>query len=205
MPIFFALSTLYRTFAVVNIRNCHTGRCYYASVGSKFMRLWTIRDYVDDNLWSAFNHDKSIKNIGRVNMSEIMKRFVFILACLVSFECSCFAQDSLIDEESLPTYDTEIERKCSVIDIEGNYYFDVTVTLKSLSPDFFSDLYKVKVLVKDENKKTIYKNTLKNAYMYIYSNGQIQIGKPKFNQIIIASDPEKKTWIGLIREKEGVW
>lgn len=107
-------------------------------------------------------------------------------------------------ETSLPSTDTEIVRRCSFMDIEGKYYKDCVVTLKSTSPDLFiTDKYKVKVLVKDENGKKVYKKTFSNAYLYIYSNGQVQVGKPKFNQVVISRVSD--SWFGEIKEKEGVW
>ena len=45
--------------------------------------------------------------------------------------------------------------------------------------------------------------TFKNCYLYIFSNGQVQVGQPKFNQIVISRAGER--WFGEIKEKEGVW
>jgi hypothetical protein len=90
------------------------------------------------------------------------------------------------------------------MDIEGKYYKDVVVTLKSTSPDYFiTDKYKVKVTVQDEDGKKVYKKTFKNCYLYIFSSGQVQVGKPKFNQIVIGKAGD--SWFGEIKEKEGVW
>lgn len=90
-----------------------------------------------------------------------------------------FAQNGE-QEESSPSTDTEIVRRCSLIDIEGKCYEKVTVTLKSTSPDYF---------ISDN--------------LYIFNNGQIQMGKPKFNQIVISRDGDQ--WYGAIKEKEGVF
>lgn len=107
-------------------------------------------------------------------------------------------------EKSSPTFDTEIVRRCSYMDIEGKYYKDCVVTLKSTSPDgFITDKYKVKVLVTDENGKKVYKKTFKNCYLYIFSGGHVQVGKPKFHQIVISRVND--SWFGEIKEKEGIW
>ena len=111
-------------------------------------------------------------------------------------------------EKSSPSRDTEIVRRCSLMDIEGEYYDNVVVTLKSYYKESESLLgikggYRVKVIVKDGNGKKIYKKTFKNCYLYIFSNGQVQVGKPKFNQIVISRAGER--WFGEIKEKEGVW
>ena len=134
-----------------------------------------------------------------------MKKFILIIP-LIFAVLNCFAQNDET-ESSKPSYDTEIVRRCAGIVIEGEDFFNVIVTLKSISPDhFLSDKHKVKVLVKDEDGKKIYKKTFSNAYLYIFSNGQIQVGKPKFNQIVIRKGFfDERLWFGEIREKEGVW
>ena len=107
-------------------------------------------------------------------------------------------------EKSSPSTDTEIVRRCSFMDIDGEYYDDVIVTMKSTSPDLFiTDKYKVKVTVQDKKGKKIYKKTFKNCYLYIFSNGQVQVGQPKFNQIVISRVGER--WYGEIKEKVGVY
>ena len=100
----------------------------------------------------------------------------------------------------------EVMRKVAVLDIEGKTYENVTISFKSTTPDYFiTDKYKVKVKVVDENGKSIYKKTLKNAFLYVFSNGQIQVGKPNFNQILITKSELTDNNIGVIREKEGVY
>lgn len=131
-----------------------------------------------------------------------MKRFVLLLAVCMTMAFS-FAQSDE-PETSKPSTDTEIVRRCSFLDIEGKYYDDVTVTMKSTSPDyFFTKKYRVYVTVQNKKGKKIYKKTFKNCYLYIFSNGQVQVGQPKFDQIVIRRAGEQ--WYGEIKEKEGVW
>lgn len=131
-----------------------------------------------------------------------MKRFVLLLAVCMTMAFS-FAQSDE-PETSKPSTDTEIVRRCSFIDIEGKYYNDVTVTMKSTSPDYiFTEKYRVYVTVQDKKGKKIYNKTFKNSYLYIYSKGQVQVGQPKFNQIVIRRVGEQ--WYGEIKEKEGIW
>ena len=101
----------------------------------------------------------------------------------------------------------ELIRKVLFLDIEGKVYTDVVVTIKSISPDgFFSDKYRVKVKVTDSNGKIVWNKTMKNAYLYVFSSGQVQIGRPKFDKLIIYSDKRfNKYEKGIIREKEGVY
>ena len=85
-----------------------------------------------------------------------MKRFLLLLVATLTMVCG-FAQSGE-REKSSPLTDTEIIRRCSFIDIEGKNFKDCVVTLRSTSPDyFFTDKYKVKVLVEDEDGKKVYK------------------------------------------------
>lgn len=120
---------------------------------------------------------------------------------MVSSISNLFAQ-----ETAKPLTDTEIVRKVALMDIEGTYYENVVVTLKSTSPDYFiSDKYKVKVSIVDSNGKKIWKKTLKGVFLYVFSNGQVQVGKNNFDQIVIQKSTLTGSVIGTLREKEGVW
>ena len=114
------------------------------------------------------------------------------------------SQDSDDAEESKPSFNTEILRHCEWLDIEGFIHKDVTVTIKSQNIANINP--RVKVRVKNNNGKVIYKNTLKNDYLYIFSDGQIQVGLPKFSKLIIYPiENERGKWYGKIRRKEGIW
>lgn len=131
-----------------------------------------------------------------------MKRFVTILFMTLSLVVSSFAQEL---ESVKPLADTEIVRRVAIMDIEGVTVDNVVVTLKSNSPDyFFTDKHKVKVTITNANGKMIWKKTLKNAFLYVFSDGQIQVGKRNFNQILIQKS--SSGWVvGKIREKEGIY
>lgn len=132
-----------------------------------------------------------------------MKRIVFLLIMILSFGVSLYAQDS---EKVKPLTDTEVVRRVSLLDIEGKNYEDVVVTMKSTTPDYFiTDKYKVKVKVEDSTGKKVWSKTFKNAFLYVFSNGQVQIGKPNFDQIVISKSSYTGNWIGTVREKEGVY
>ena len=113
-------------------------------------------------------------------------------------------QDSNEAEESKPSFNTEILRHCEWLDVEGFIFKDVTVTIKSLNKTTLDS--RVKIRVKNSKGKVIYKNTFRNDYLYIFSDGQIQVGIPKFNKLIIYPyENEKGKWYGKIRWKEGIW
>ncbi len=132
-----------------------------------------------------------------------MKKILIFLVML-TFSIVGFAQSSE-PEKAMPMTDTEIVRKCSILDIEGKYYKDVRVTIKSNNPEFILRDSKVKVIVTDSFGNKVWNKTFKNAYLYVYSKGQIQIGKPNFNQMVIDKDTTSEEWMGVIREKEGLY
>lgn len=49
------------------------------------------------------------------------------------------------------------------------------------------------------------KKTLKNVFLYLFSNGQIQVGRKNFDQIVVSQSKATDETIGIIREKEGVY
>lgn len=116
-----------------------------------------------------------------------------------------FAQNDETEKAS-PMTETEIVRKCAILDVEGKQYENVTVTIKSKSPDYFlTDKFKVKVTVTDESGVKVWNKTFKNAFLYVFSNGQIQVGKQNFDKLVIAKSSSTGDWIGMVREKEGVY
>ena len=133
-----------------------------------------------------------------------MKKVLLFLVMLMTYVVS-FAQSN--DSEKIkPLLDTEIVRKCANLDIEGKYYENVTVTIKSNEPDYvWIDKYKVKVTVTDASGNKVWKKTLNNSFLYVFSDGQIQIGKKNFYQMVILRSSSSGNWKGVVREKEGVY
>lgn len=117
-----------------------------------------------------------------------------------------FAINSNAQETARPLTDTEVVRRVGVMDIEGKIFTDVVVRMICNSPDYFlTDKFKVKVNVYDENGNKVWKKTFKNVFLYVFSNGQIQIGKNNFHQLIITKSDDSDIFVGLVREKEGVY
>ena len=129
-----------------------------------------------------------------------MKLGTLLIFLIFNFTTSLYCQETV-----KPLTDTEIVRNVSRMDIEGREYENVKVTLKSISPDYFvSSIYKVKVTVVNAEGKDVWKKTLKNVFLYVFSSGQIQVGKPNFDKILIHKD-DSGTFNGKIREKEGIY
>lgn len=126
-----------------------------------------------------------------------MKYYLSLAILLISFKA--FSQ-----ETAKPLMNTEITRHVSIMDIEGKEYKNVKVTLKSTSPDYIiSDYYKVKVAIENSEGQRIWKKTLKNVYLYVFSNGQIQVGQQNFYKILIENI--SGSFYGMIRENEGIY
>lgn len=134
----------------------------------------------------------------------MQKKVLLFLVMLMTYVVS-FAQSN--DSEKIkPLLDTEIVRKCANLDIEGKYYENVTVTIKSNEPDYvWIDKYKVKVTVTDASGNKVWKKTLNNSFLYVFSDGQIQIGKKNFYKMVILRSSSSGNWEGVVREKEGVY
>lgn len=131
-----------------------------------------------------------------------MKKVLLLMVMFVA-SLSMVAQEP---ETARPLTDTEVVRRVALLDIEGKYYFDVVMTFKSTTPDYFiTDKYKVKVTVKNNEGKTVWKKTLKNVFLYVFSTGQVQVGKQNFDMIVVQKSKETGDFIGIVREKEGVY
>ncbi len=132
-----------------------------------------------------------------------MKKITTLLIFLMfSFPAILLSQE---DETISPSYKTEIIRNVSRLDIEGLVYKNVTVSLKSNSQGYYvGETPKVKVKIVNVDGRLIWNKTLKNAYLYVFSNGTVQVGRPRFNKIIINKD-YSGDYVGEIREYEGIY
>lgn len=131
-----------------------------------------------------------------------MKKVLLLMLVLIG----CLNMAAQEQEKAKPLTDMEVVRKVALLDVEGKYYYDVVMTFKSTSPDyFFTDKYKVKVTVKNEKGKVVWKKTLNNVFLYVFSDGQIQVGKQNFDMIVVRKTKETAENIGIVRIKEGVY
>ena len=128
-----------------------------------------------------------------------MKKILLLVAMLLTFTLNVFAQE---EEKAYPLTDHEVVRRVALIDVEGTTYENVVVSMKSTS-SVGKD--KVKVVITDSKGEKIWKKTLKNVFLYVFSNGQVQVGKRGFDQILIQKSSYTDDFIGKIREKEGIY
>ena len=131
-----------------------------------------------------------------------MKKVLLLMLMLVA-SLTMVAQEP---ETAKPLFYTEVVRRVALLDVEGKYFYDVVMTFKSTTPDYLiTDKYKVKVTVTDSAGKKVWKKTIKNVFLYVFSSGQIQVGKQNFDVIVVQKDKETGYFFGIVREKEGVF
>lgn len=135
---------------------------------------------------------------------DFMKRLILLLFLFCSFSNFSFANERDSIESVKPTMNLEISRKVKYLQIDdigfrdyNELFYDIKLVSKwnELTPI-------VKVVIKNNEGKTIWKKTFKNTYLYLFSNGQIQVGKPRFDQIIIYNKLNPSCYINT---KEGLY
>ena len=130
-----------------------------------------------------------------------MRKTLLLFAMLLAFTSSVFAQ-----EEAKPLIDREVMRRVALIDIEGTTYENVVVSMKSASlDDYIKGENKVEVVITDSKGKKIWEKALKNVFLYVFSNGQVQIAQGGFVQIVIDKLSQTDDFVGMVREKEGIY
>lgn len=138
-----------------------------------------------------------------------MKKYVLLLLAIVTILFFAFAQSE--PETAEPSYGVEIQRRCAILDIEGKEYENALVELKSNDPDYnFTDKshvnVKATITLPTGEQKVVYKKKIKDSYLFIFRNGQIQVGRPNFDKIVITPSSTKEgIYYGTINEKEGVY
>ena len=131
-----------------------------------------------------------------------MKRILtFILISLLgAFTASAQGTVETIKPE---TAENDIARDIDSIDIEGDFYCNVTVHIKSIPQSrYVTPSVKVKIVEKTTGK-TVFSKTLKGSYLFLFSDGQIQVGKHNLRQIAISKSGKNSA--GIVRVKEGIW
>ena len=130
-----------------------------------------------------------------------MRKTLLLFAMLLAFTSSVFAQ-----EGAKPLMDREVMRRVALIDIEGTTYENVVVSMKSASlDDYIKGENKVEVVITDSKGKKIWEKALKNVFLYVFSNGQVQIAQGGFVQIVIDKLSQTDDFVGMVREKEGIY
>ena len=115
---------------------------------------------------------------------------------MVIWAAISFAQESV-----KPSYGVKTERPVAIALINGKKYYDVTVELSSAEiTDMFVE--GVKVTVRDENGKKIYKKRFSKSRLYAFSDGTIQIGKGNaVTNMNLYKDSDTRKWYMELREK----
>lgn len=134
-----------------------------------------------------------------------MKKYLVALLMLFVSAAS-FAQKEQSKDGVTPMDDAEILRKVSVMDADGAIFENVDVMIESKNPDFiFNYKYRVKVTVTDKNGNRLWKKTFKNARLYLFPDGQLQVGRPNFYTLVIYKTIIPDNYHCVVREYEGVY
>lgn len=129
-----------------------------------------------------------------------MKRILYILF-VVLFPLNLNAQQKDSTEKSFPLIGVEVDRNCYQLDIEGEVFNDVLIGFYCYY-NYSWFRYETNVVVM-KGKKKIYKKKFKNSYLYVFNNGQVQVGQPKFEQIVVGK--KGSDYYGKIRQFKGVY
>lgn len=130
-----------------------------------------------------------------------------LLSILIIFFCAVaptFANNDDESERIPPHYNTKIEHNLTSLDIEGTVIHDVRMVFESSGPEVGRFVPFVNVRVYNSKNKCIYRRRFENCYLYIFSNGGIQVGLPRYNKVVIFPN-EVSDFYGYIREREGVY
>ena len=115
--------------------------------------------------------------------------------------CSIALENNQEPESVTPTLNIGISRQISYANINGNSYDDVEVYIKSFY-DFWTGttpIVKIKV-TSIETGEILYKKRFSNTYLYIFRDGQIQIGRKNLDKIIISKPSFSNRWNMRINE-----
>lgn len=130
-----------------------------------------------------------------------MKRLSILFLAFMAF-LGTYADN----EKSSPLEEgTKLERKVNVLDLEGNIYYDVTIFLKATSKaGWVTDIPAVKIRIKDNYGKTIYKKDLKHMYIYTYSGGLVEV-KQQHHLIMCIDRPTQDKIIVAELKENGIF
>ena len=125
---------------------------------------------------------------------------VFVVFLFIFSTVSTFAQSE--GESVKPIGGITLYRNVSLAAIEQNNYLDVIVKFKAAElGDYFTN--GVKVVVVDNN--TIYRKRFSKSYLYVFSDGTIEVGKGNaLTQIILFKYKDGSGW-GMILKERGIY
>ena len=127
---------------------------------------------------------------------------VFVVFLFIFSTVSTFAQSE--GESVKPIGGITLYRNVSLAAIEQNNYLDVIVKFKAAElGDYFTN--GVKVVVVDNNTgKKIYRKRFSKSYLYVFSDGTIEVGKGNALTQIILLYKDGSGW-GMILKERGIY
>ena len=125
---------------------------------------------------------------------------VFVVFLFIFSTVSTFAQSE--GESVKPIGGITLYRNVSLAAIEQNNYLDVIVKFKAAElGDYFTNGVKVVV----NTGKKIYRKRFSKSYLYVFSDGTIEVGKGNaLTQIILFKYKDGSGW-GMILKERGIY
>lgn len=127
---------------------------------------------------------------------------VFVVFLFIFSTVSTFAQSE--GESVKPIGGITLYRNVSLAAIEQNNYLDVIVKFKAAElGDYFTN--GVVVVVDNNTGKKIYRKRFSKSYLYVFSDGTIEVGKGNaLTQIILFKYKDGSGW-GMILKERGIY
>lgn len=109
-----------------------------------------------------------------------MKKLL-LLCLMVATILNALAQNKQENNTAYPTHGIVLEKDISSAYINGSLYKEISVKLDAADygdRNFFEqEIEGVKITIRDKKGKKIYKKRFKNALLYVFPDGKIQVGR----------------------------
>lgn len=130
-----------------------------------------------------------------------MKRFLITMFMLIAI----WGNKSYAKYIPTPIIDTEISRYVTLLEADGKRMNNVLVKLEAISPDnFITATYRVKITVVDSSGEVVYKETLKDVFLYLLTDDGITVSKGKIVKLYISKRDKYGRCVGIIDKKQGM-
>lgn len=136
-----------------------------------------------------------------------MKRLLSFIILLFLFGTSHSQERE--EQTSAPLFDSLVVRVVDVLEIDGQMFDGVSVSLQAIPPhynqiDNFVDYFSVRVVARNKKGKKVWKKLFKRAYLFEMRSGQVQVLKSDDENFVIAvigKSSSSDKIVGKIREK----
>lgn len=138
-----------------------------------------------------------------------MKRLLTLFILITSIVSLSHSQTATTPEvQSVkPVRNAMVERKVVAIDVDGVTYENVNVSMQAVNHRYYNR-NKVKIVIRDVMGKKLWSKTFSDVFLYVFSDGQVQVGQGTFIQLLIekiAKPTAEGEFKATFREKQGIF